>query len=474
VIILYLPVSSLALLFTFILNLQKKKNICNFCYNYDHANIFSGFPLRIKSLKDEAVPSIFNWAAKESESSKDRNRRTTERAQKKLLKQDSQQSQYNSSTNEDMDCSYVIDDCEIEVACVEVTDSSQVCTLKSEMVLNEKPHTVDSSSQTGSGVIPVIRMSSSDYKDDPHVLQFYTGLDTYRIFLDVFTSLGPAVNHLTYLNDVHPSIEPVDQFFLTLVKLRLYKTNFELGIMFKVSEKEIYSTIITWIRFMSLQWREIDLWPERDIVHYHAPSDFKAKFPKTRVVFDGTECPIKKPKAPAAQQTTFSTYKNRNTNKVLIGVTPGGLVSYVSPAYGGSTSDRQIVERSDLTSKLDPTDSIMADKGFDVQDIFAPMDVTVNIPTFFKKKNRMSGKTVLRDRAVSSKRVHVERVIGLGKTYKILCNPLNHTEAILSSDIIFVCYMLVNFSNCIVPKNAYIKYVCTHALFDIYVEHYYI
>ncbi len=113
-------------------------------------------------------------------------------------------------------------------------------------------------------------------------------------------------------------------------------------------------------------------------------------------------------------------------------------MSYVSPAYGGSTSDRQIVERSDLTTKLDPTDSIMADKGFDVQDIFAPMDVTVNIPTFFKKQNRMPGKVVLRDRAISSKRVHVERVIGLGKTYKILHSPLNHTETILSSDILFV------------------------------------
>jgi hypothetical protein len=112
------------------------------------------------------------------------------------------------------------------------------------------------------------------------------------------------------------------------------------------------------------------------------------------------------------------------------------MVSYVSPAYGGSTSDRQIVERSNLTTKLNPTDSIMADKGFDVQDIFAAMDVNVNIPTFFKKKNRMSGEIVLKDRAVSSKRVHIERVTGLGKTYKILCHPLNHTESILSSDII--------------------------------------
>ena len=96
----------------------------------------------------------------------------------------------------------------------------------------------------------------------------------------------------------------------------------------------------------------------------------------------------------------------------------------------------------------------MADKGFDVQGIFALIDVNINIPTFFKKKNRMTEETVLKDRAVSRKRVHVERVIGLGKTDKILFNPLNQTEATLSSDIIFVCYMLVNFRNCIVSKDA--------------------
>ena len=224
--------------------------------------------------------------------------------------------------------------------------------------------------------------------------------------------------------------------------------------MFKTSESEVYNVFITWIKFMALQWREINIWPEREIVTFYAPSNFRQKFPKTRAIFDGTECPIQKPKAPRAQQVTYSTYKNRNTTKVLIGITPGGMVSYVSPTYAGCTSDRQIVERSVLTSMCDPGDSIMADKGFDVQDIFAPVDVTVNIPTFFRKKNRMTGKVVLRDRAISSKRVHIERVIGLGKTYKILSHPLNHTEMVLSTDIVFICYMLVNFRKCIIPRNA--------------------
>ena len=66
----------------------------------------------------------------------------------------------------------------------------------------------------------------------------------------------------------------------------------------------------------------------------------------------------------------------------------------------------------------------------------------------------MTGKTVLKDRAISSKRVHIERIIGLAKIYKILKEPLNVTEAKLASEITFVCFMLCNFKPCIIPETA--------------------
>ena len=57
---------------------------------------------------------------------------------------------------------------------------------------------------------------------------------------------------------------------------------------------------------------------------------------------------------------------------------------------------------------------------------------------FLKKRNRMSGKTVQRHRKIYNKLVHIEQVIGLGKTFKILTLALNRTEAKLASDISFV------------------------------------
>ena len=55
----------------------------------------------------------------------------------------------------------------------------------------------------------------------------------------------------------------------------------------------------------------------------------------------------------------------------------------------------------------------MADKGFNVQDIFAPRDVHINIPAFFKQKNRLAPTTLQNDRKIASKRVHVEGVHNL-------------------------------------------------------------
>ena len=59
---------------------------------------------------------------------------------------------------------------------------------------------------------------------------------------------------------------------------------------------------------------------------------------------------------------------------------------------------------------------------------------------------------MIRDRNISSKWVHVERIIGIANTYKIRKNPAKHSKSLLASDIIFVCFMLTNFRKSIVPK----------------------
>ena len=82
-------------------------------------------------------------------------------------------------------------------------------------------------------------------------------------------------------------------------------------------------------------------------------------------------------------------------------------------------------------------------------------DVTVNIPTFFKSSRCPT--TVMRNHKIASKRVHVDRLIGLAKSYKILVQPMNAWETQMSSDIIFVRAMLCNIRAGIVPRDAWGK-----------------
>ena len=115
-----------------------------------------------------------------------------------------------------------------------------------------------------------------------------------------------------------------------------------------------------------------------------------------------------------------------------------------------------IIERSELLerNKFVKGNSIMAYRGIMVQDWFANMDVHVNTPTFLKGKSQLEAHEVVHDRRVASKRIHVERLIGLAKGYKILKTELGHSKLQLGSRIIFICCVLSNFRNSIVDKYA--------------------
>ncbi|XP_050417526.1 uncharacterized protein LOC126830968 [Patella vulgata] len=210
--------------------------------------------------------------------------------------------------------------------------------------VKSEPDTKDSATQVDMSM----RFCARKYMLSSEKFLYYTGLESYDAFMCLFYSFGPVVDELRYFYGTKPKMSTEDQFFLTLVKLRLGRSNFELSDTFEICEKELMNIFITWINFMYFHFKEINWWPSKDLVKFYSPADFKSKFPTTRVVIDGTEIPIQRPKQPIIQQGTFSTYKNRNTVKVLVGVTPGGLVSYVSDAFGGAASDRQICERSCL------------------------------------------------------------------------------------------------------------------------------
>ncbi|XP_074662884.1 uncharacterized protein LOC141915296 [Tubulanus polymorphus] len=290
---------------------------------------------------------------------------------------------------------------------------------------------------------------------DPRSIKYYTSFKDYEHLMMFFSVLGPAAYDLNYKCQ---KLTPVNQFFLTLIKLRRAKEDIELSILFGISESVVSRIVLTWVNFMYFQLSEINTWPEREEIDCFMPSGFKHHFPSTRVILDATEIPIEKPSNVKSQTATFSTCKHKNTLKTMVGISPRGVVSYVSESYAGSTSDRQIIERSQLcsnTSKyFSSNDSIMADRGIMVQDLFATKNIKVNTPTLLKGKSQLEPEQVVHDRRVASKRIQVERVIGLSKTFLILKKDLPLSKVNMGSRIVYVCFSISNFRPAIVNEFA--------------------
>ena len=123
---------------------------------------------------------------------------------------------------------------------------------------------------------------------------------------------------------------PLNEFFF-LCRLR---SGLNLAFRFRISQSTVSRIIITWISFLYAKFKDISLWPSKQRINHFMPQLFKEFSPTTRCIIDATELFIQTPSDPQAQQLTFSSYKNHNILKALIGITPSGVISFVSDLYG--------------------------------------------------------------------------------------------------------------------------------------------
>ena len=104
--------------------------------------------------------------------------------------------------------------------------------------------------------------------------------------------------------------------------------------------------------------KEIDWFPKSEQVAGTLPNAFKEKYPTTYIIIDASELFIETPSDLMLQSSTWSNYKQHNTTKFLIGITPNGAIIFVSSAFLGSISDPELTCSSGLISKLQGKDSI--------------------------------------------------------------------------------------------------------------------
>ena len=116
------------------------------------------------------------------------------------------------------------------------------------------------------------------------------------------------------------------------------------------------------------------------------------------------------------------------------------MISFLLKAWGGRASDQHITRESGF---LDPTDLVMADRGFTIKDLMV-RGATLEIPPPSSGFEQMSKDKVIVTKKIANARLHVERAIGRMKVFSILRKTLPIALVPLIDDILVVCEGISN------------------------------
>lgn len=145
------------------------------------------------------------------------------------------------------------------------------------------------------------------------------------------------------------------------------------------------------------------------------------------------------------QSACYSHYKSHNTMKGLVGITPNGVISFMSDLYSGSISDLEIVKKSGYLEHLNKGDLVMADKGFTIQDDLASVGARLVIPNFLTSRDQFSKVENEQNKKIASLRIHVERCMERLKNWHFFDRPIPITLHDVAPDVWIVVACLSNF-----------------------------
>ena len=121
----------------------------------------------------------------------------------------------------------------------------------------------------------VERLGVERFQGSDEDIQFYTGLPSYSIFVCIYQYLEPLLQYLRYCPSKHTKVthqslsqqrllQPIDEFFLVLLRLRLNLLERDLGRRFNCSTATISRVCTTWLPFLKTQLYPLITWPSHE------------------------------------------------------------------------------------------------------------------------------------------------------------------------------------------------------------------
>ncbi|XP_052239626.1 uncharacterized protein LOC127850537 isoform X2 [Dreissena polymorpha] len=275
---------------------------------------------------------------------------------------------------------------------------------------------------------------------------FYTGLPNKEVFNAIFSELDDAEERTNRSGNGENKGRPrtlrlVDEFLLVLMRLRLGLLLEDLAYRFRISKATCSNINKQWIMYLSVKLASMIPWISRRFIRENMPAKFK-KYPHCRVIIDCTEFYTQNPQSLAAKTLLYSHYKSHMTWKALIGISPTGVITFVSDLWSGGISDKQITIKSGLLELCEAGDAVMADKGFLISDLTTPRGLHLIIPPM--KFQRFNRRQVEETRRIANLRIDVERAMERLKNFRILQGVMPITMSKQASHILKICAALSN------------------------------
>lgn len=246
-----------------------------------------------------------------------------------------------------------------------------------------------------------------------------------------------------------------ERIVLCLCKLKLNLSFKCLSVLFNISRQTCSNLFIITLHSLSFILEDAIYWPKKEEILKSMPKCFK-NFKSTFIVLDCTEIPIEKPNCLYCRLRLYSHYKGCETAKILLGISPSGTIIYCSEAFGGRASDKSIFNYSNILEKLMPTrDSIMTDKGFEIEHECLEARIKLIMPPKLEQKSQFSPEEIEKTKKIAAARVHIERVNQRFKLFQIMRSKISLKIAPYLNEICKVICGIVNLSEPILNDNKF-------------------
>ena len=228
--------------------------------------------------------------------------------------------------------------------------------------------------------------SYANLKNKPKRFEYMTGLSLCD-FDCIYECVEPYLSAMVYPDCKvhHSSQRKLSKKTELMCFFTICRHTLHLGIMafMTATSDATQSRIFTgWSVFLATLFDEIDLSPCPGEVSSLLPSDFWASgFQDTVLLGDCTENWIASPENYDISSATFSSYKNHDTGKTGIWITPYGSLVMCTDTYPGAITDNDLTADCGVLDMIKEKGStVLTDKGFGIEDLCLSKGLLHNRP----------------------------------------------------------------------------------------------